>query len=1461
MNFPQRWISNWKMLYLTLPNHIEKLLRVFSRFVLSAVAFAAASAFAQSPDGTAARDHLLPLVVDGGGFRAFLSVGNVSEAANTCTLDLRGADLTAARFEANADHSTAATRMNFSFGANDTNMTLASRGSASLAFGYAKLECAEPVTMRALLTSSVNGTTTSIAAFEGARLATSLRLPVRPRLGALGLVVANDAGSEVNCSANLLDNTGTTLDGGNFDAPAQVATVRFLNDLVTVADDFGGAVHVSCDARVGLLGVPVSGALLSTLTAIAPDADASSTGSHVLPLVVDGGGFRSELVVTNLAEVANNCTLALHGAGLGIDRFTLPIPDSATFTLDGKDHELSLLSGGGGQLAYGYATLNCSEPVAARNLLTVDVRSRLAGMAQIPATLAASVFEYPVLPEIGRLALAFANDTGGAASCAVTLRGAGGRNETAAPVEVPAKSAAVRFIDDLFSWVNEVSTGVASVSCDPAVNGVALPISGGVFAALPPAIFAAAPPPSMQTGSKPSFAGAMLPGESGQFTVGEDIGVLTFPEATGGDAPLRYSLEPAVPGLTFDAGTRQWSGAPTEPGIFELVYKVEDVHGDSDQLYVPIYVRETTDTMPSFSGVDAPRDMTLQIGVAIEPVQLPAATGGNAPVFYFLLPEIPGMSFDAETRRLSGTPTSTGVYEMTYVAEDYDYEYDQLEFTVTVVVPASSATPLDIGGCADGAFVDDADDNPDLVADCRALVGFANGLIESRLIPPDNNIRQWGTDGQRKLNAWNGITVQDGRVTAVNLAYGELKGEMPTDLGRLGALTELALDENELSGAVPPEFADLASLRVLNLSSNRLSGDIPAALGRISGLRELNLDGNKFEGAIPGALGQLRNLETLNLSGNGLTGGIPSELGNLPALRSLSLENNMLSGTIPPQIGQLAALEELDLDSNSLEGSIPVELAGLSKLRTLSLSTNGLEGTVPTALGDLPSLIDLDLSRNLLSGTIPTALGDLSNLTRLDLSFNRFTGTVPEQLAGLENLRVLSLNYNLLRGAVPWGLRALVLKQPPDNLQLRIEGTLLTGFAPPPADDSDPSWSSDPNDNGNAVHHSVAWFQGPRMLEWDWKGERMEHQTPILGRWAAIAVTISHGVEQAPKVITRVLDAEDAVLHGGLAEAIPAVTTAAGDAQWRSEYVFFLPGNLFQADNKIVHVIDPDNELAETDETDNESPALTLYGEKPPTFRAVFVPVRFESQQDQDTQWIDALDAEQLMLGTRAFLPIAEDYTARIGSTMDSSASDIGDVLDSLMQKWNAEGDADEFYHAIVNDSESAGQGIAFLGGQVAVSSLSPHVVIPHEFGHNLNLEHTPGCFAAGADPDYPYEDGRLGPEPGWERNWLRFVSGAYDEYRDVMSYCGEAWFISGYNYKLASRYWLAFNPQFGTGGTGSGRPGTAEKASRPRRTICPVTLPASPASARPTVSQFRTRPTTPVSHFRAAWTRTVPGV
>ena len=289
----------------------------------------------------------------------------------------------------------------------------------------------------------------------------------------------------------------------------------------------------------------------------------------------------------------------------------------------------------------------------------------------------------------------------------------------------------------------------------------------------------------------PRFAARTGPGDQ-TYTIGTVIDTLTLPAASDGNGTLTYSLTPGVPGLSFNATTRELTGTPTTGGTYAMTYTARDLDGDTDTLSFAITVRAETSTegslgvcrvgmqlgpgqsctypgttdefsvnvrgrgsfldrlagiririnnetingrvydfaashqgdgvwridriegstevpthggtgtggtgtegSPGFPADAGPGDRTFTVGTAIDTLTLPEATGGDGTLHYTLTPEVPGLTFDAAVRRLSGTPTAADSHAMTYTVTDEDGDTDSLGFLVTVLDRPAMPAPVD----------------------------------------------------------------------------------------------------------------------------------------------------------------------------------------------------------------------------------------------------------------------------------------------------------------------------------------------------------------------------------------------------------------------------------------------------------------------------------------------------------------------------------------------------------------------------------------------------------------------------------------------------------------------------------------------------------------------------------------------------------------------------------------------
>ena len=76
---------------------------------------------------------------------------------------------------------------------------------------------------------------------------------------------------------------------------------------------------------------------------------------------------------------------------------------------------------------------------------------------------------------------------------------------------------------------------------------------------------------------------------------------ITLPAATGGNAPLTYSVSGDPSWLSFNAPTRLLSGTPTADATHTITYTVTDDDGDTDTDTFDILVNIAENTVPTVS--------------------------------------------------------------------------------------------------------------------------------------------------------------------------------------------------------------------------------------------------------------------------------------------------------------------------------------------------------------------------------------------------------------------------------------------------------------------------------------------------------------------------------------------------------------------------------------------------------------------------------------------------------------------------------------------------------------------------------------------------------------------------------------------------------------------------------------------------------------------------------------------
>ena len=164
--------------------------------------------------------------------------------------------------------------------------------------------------------------------------------------------------------------------------------------------------------------------------------------------------------------------------------------------------------------------------------------------------------------------------------------------------------------------------------------------------------------------------------------------------ATGGIAPYHVALSGALPaGLSFDAGTGTLSGTPTQSGTFALTVTITDSTAGTPARLTQPY------SLVVASPVLAATPATLAAAAAGTPYQqVFSATGGIAPYRVLLSGTLPaGLSFDAGTGTLSGTPTQSGTFALAATVTDSTGGTPASlvqAYTLTVAAPALSLSPV-----------------------------------------------------------------------------------------------------------------------------------------------------------------------------------------------------------------------------------------------------------------------------------------------------------------------------------------------------------------------------------------------------------------------------------------------------------------------------------------------------------------------------------------------------------------------------------------------------------------------------------------------------------------------------------------------------------------------------------------------------------------------------------------------
>ena len=173
----------------------------------------------------------------------------------------------------------------------------------------------------------------------------------------------------------------------------------------------------------------------------------------------------------------------------------------------------------------------------------------------------------------------------------------------------------------------------------------------------------------------------------------DEVFTLVLTAVSGGKEPFTYTvtgLPTGLPtGLSFDKPSLTIIGTPTQIQVADVTFAVEDDDGDTASQDFQISVSEG-DTEPTFPYTIP--DLRLRVDSPYT-VLLPGATGGNAPYTYTIsgLPET--LSFNPDTRWISGTPTASGLHQVTFTATDRDLDPVSQTFELNIAADNMPTEP------------------------------------------------------------------------------------------------------------------------------------------------------------------------------------------------------------------------------------------------------------------------------------------------------------------------------------------------------------------------------------------------------------------------------------------------------------------------------------------------------------------------------------------------------------------------------------------------------------------------------------------------------------------------------------------------------------------------------------------------------------------------------------------------
>ena len=489
----------------------------------------------------------------------------------------------------------------------------------------------------------------------------------------------------------------------------------------------------------------------------------------------------------------------------------------------------------------------------------------------------------------------------------------------------------------------------------------------------------AATPANRVDTAAPTISTATIDGRTLTLTYDEELDAISVPAPSDYTLALTSGTAPTVNtgGVTI-SGTRvtlALSAAVVSTDDVTLTYTADanpllDLAGNRAADLTAQAVDNTTDALPSF-GTAAVAAQIYTVGVAVDPVlQLPAASGGNEPLSYTLAPALPnGLTFNAENRQISGTPTASApptTYTLTATdADASDPDSATLEFMLTVIDAVVSATLTATAPLTEAALF--ASTSP------TVTVTLVNTEYEATLTPASFTVSDTVAGGDITLDDVN--RGADGTTATLTLGF---DGADLTGDGDLSVTVTAA-------GHTGTGDLSAGSVSITASTGVNVCGRTAQVRDAIVGQDAIVRESSATECT---SITELASITVLDLGGQSIVSLQPGDFAGLTALQALDLFNNHLEALPATIFAGLTSLQGLGLGNNALAALPATIFAGLTSLEILGLGNNALKLLPATIFNGLEKLSTLGIFGNdftantgLPAGTFDDVLDTLGPIT------------------------------------------------------------------------------------------------------------------------------------------------------------------------------------------------------------------------------------------------------------------------------------------------------------------------------------------------------------------------------------------------------------------------------------------------------------------------------------------------